>query len=136
MTAATSREHPRKIGWLGTTALAMGGSNQMVFLVGALVVGQGSINGQGTAAVPLLAVGLSWGSFVVGFFIILSMIGRDTADRAMHVQLYDWLPAGQFQLSAHVYGRAGEPCHGCGAPVRRIVQAQRSTFFCARCQKR
>ena len=39
-------------------------------------------------------------SFVVGFFIILSMIGRDTADRAMHVQLYDWLPAGQFQLSA------------------------------------
>ena len=28
------------------------------------------------------------------------MIGRDNADRAMHVQLYDWLPAGQFQLSA------------------------------------
>jgi NADH-quinone oxidoreductase subunit L len=49
---------------------------------------------------PLLAVGLSWASFVVGFFIILSMIGRDTAERAMHVQLYDWLPAGQFQLSA------------------------------------
>jgi NADH-quinone oxidoreductase subunit L len=49
---------------------------------------------------PLLAVGLSWASFVVGFFIILSMIGRDTAERGMHVQLYDWLPAGQFQLSA------------------------------------
>jgi formamidopyrimidine-DNA glycosylase len=44
--------------------------------------------------------------------------------------------AGQFQLQAHVYGRAGEACRLCGAPVRRIVQAQRSTFFCAGCQKR
>ena len=44
--------------------------------------------------------------------------------------------AGQFQLRAQVYGRAGEACHGCGAPVRRIVQGQRSTFFCPHCQKR
>jgi two-component system, sensor histidine kinase len=56
------RTHPRKIGWLGTTALAMGGSNQSLFLIGALVVGQGAIPGQGTAAVPLLIAGLilSW----------------------------------------------------------------------------
>ena len=54
--------HPRTMGWLGTTALAIGGSNQMVFLIGALLAGQGSIPGQGTAAVPLLAAGLvlSW----------------------------------------------------------------------------
>lgn len=44
--------------------------------------------------------------------------------------------AGQFQLSARVYGRAGQPCAVCGTPVRRIVQAQRSTFFCPTCQKR
>lgn len=43
---------------------------------------------------------------------------------------------GHFQLSTQVYGRQGEPCRGCGAPVRRIVQAQRSTFFCAACQRR
>jgi NADH-quinone oxidoreductase subunit L len=49
---------------------------------------------------PVLAVSLSWASFVVGLFIIIAMAGRDTADRAMHIQLYDWLPAGQFQLSA------------------------------------
>lgn len=62
MTPDRDRPHPRKIGWLGTTALAMGGSNQMVFLIGALVAGQGDILGQGTAAVPLLIVGLvlSW----------------------------------------------------------------------------
>jgi signal transduction histidine kinase/L-asparagine transporter-like permease len=48
--------HPRRIGWVGTTALAMGGSNQSLFLLGALVVSQG------TAAIPLLAIGLllSW----------------------------------------------------------------------------
>jgi formamidopyrimidine-DNA glycosylase len=44
--------------------------------------------------------------------------------------------AGHYQEQAQVYGRAGEPCNGCGAPVRRIVQGQRSTFFCAVCQKR
>jgi formamidopyrimidine-DNA glycosylase len=33
-----------------------------------------------------------------------------------------------------VYDRAGRPCRRCGALIRRIVQAQRSTFFCPRCQ--
>ena len=44
--------------------------------------------------------------------------------------------AGGFQLQAAVYGREGRPCHSCGSPVRRVVQAQRSTFFCPRCQRR
>jgi len=40
----------------------MGGINQSLFLIGALFVGQGDIPGQGSAAVPLLIVGLllSW----------------------------------------------------------------------------
>jgi hypothetical protein len=52
------RTHPRAVGWFGTTAVAMGGINQSLFLIGALFVGQGSIPGQGSAAVPLLAAGL------------------------------------------------------------------------------
>jgi len=36
----------------------MGGSNQSLFLITALFVGQGDIPGQGSAAVPLLIVGL------------------------------------------------------------------------------
>ena len=44
--------------------------------------------------------------------------------------------AGSFQQQAAVYGRAGQPCPVCSTPVRRIVQAQRSTFYCPRCQKR
>jgi EAL domain-containing protein (putative c-di-GMP-specific phosphodiesterase class I) len=42
----------RTLGWVRTTALAMGGSNQSLFLLGALLLTQGS------AALPLLAVGL------------------------------------------------------------------------------
>ncbi|MEI6256467.1 MAG: bifunctional DNA-formamidopyrimidine glycosylase/DNA-(apurinic or apyrimidinic site) lyase [Planctomycetota bacterium] len=41
---------------------------------------------------------------------------------------------GSFQLQHQVYGRAGQPCGRCGRPVVRIVQTQRSTFFCPHCQ--
>ena len=50
--------HPPRIGWIGTTALAMGGSNQSLFLIAALFAGQEGIPGQGSAAVPLLLLGL------------------------------------------------------------------------------
>src|SRR5215467_2533372 len=55
-------EHPRTLGWVATSALAMGGSNQSLFLIAALFAGQGDIPGQGSAAVPLLIIGLiiSW----------------------------------------------------------------------------
>ncbi len=59
---APPRPHPRTVGWFGTTCVAMGGINQSLFLIGALFIGQGAIPGQGSAAVPLLIVGLllSW----------------------------------------------------------------------------
>ena len=34
-----------------------------------------------------------------------------------------------------VYGRGGEPCPGCGAPLARIVLGGRSSVFCPHCQK-
>ncbi len=43
---------------------------------------------------------------------------------------------GCFQHAARVYGRAGLPCPRCGALVRQITQAQRSTYYCPRCQRR
>ncbi|NQX02459.1 amino acid permease [bacterium] len=59
---AEPRAHPRTVGWFGTTSVAMGGINQSLFLLSALFIGQGSISGQGSAAVVLLGVGLllSW----------------------------------------------------------------------------
>lgn len=43
---------------------------------------------------------------------------------------------GAFQEETRVYGREGQACMTCGQAIRRIVQGQRSTYFCARCQKR
>ncbi len=43
---------------------------------------------------------------------------------------------GGFQRQIRIYGKAGEPCPTCGARVRRVVVAQRSTHFCPRCQRR
>ena len=42
--------------------------------------------------------------------------------------------AGHFQLSASVYDREGQPCQRCKAPIRRIVQGQRATYYCPQCQ--
>lgn len=44
--------------------------------------------------------------------------------------------AGAYQQQAMVYARAGQPCMKCGAVLRRIVQGQRATYFCPRCQRR
>jgi formamidopyrimidine-DNA glycosylase len=44
---------------------------------------------------------------------------------------------GYFQTRFNVYDRAGAACptRGCGHIVKRLVQAGRSTFYCARCQR-
>lgn len=39
-----------------------------------------------------------------------------------------------FQHRFDVYGREGDPCAKCEAPIKRIMQSGRSTFFCAKCQ--
>lgn len=43
--------------------------------------------------------------------------------------------AGYFAIELRVYGREGEACR-CGGTVRRVVQSNRSTFYCPRCQSR
>ena len=44
---------------------------------------------------------------------------------------------GYFAHRFAVYGREGQPCDkvGCGGVIRRIVQSNRSTFFCSSCQR-
>ena len=43
--------------------------------------------------------------------------------------------SGYFQIGAFVYDRTGEPCRTCATPIRRLVQGQRATFYCPRCQR-
>lgn len=42
---------------------------------------------------------------------------------------------GYFSLKLQVYGKTGEPCEHCGAPIKQIVIGQRSTFYCGHCQR-
>jgi len=42
---------------------------------------------------------------------------------------------GGFQMLHRVYGRTGESCASCGAPIRKITVAQRGTHYCGKCQK-
>jgi formamidopyrimidine-DNA glycosylase len=42
--------------------------------------------------------------------------------------------ADYYEERLRVYDRAGKPCCKCGAGVKRVEQAGRSTYFCARCQ--
>jgi formamidopyrimidine-DNA glycosylase len=39
------------------------------------------------------------------------------------------------QETLWVYDREGQPCLRCQAPIKRLVQAGRSTFYCAQCQR-
>jgi len=68
---------------------------------------------------------------------------RDTLARALVLggsTLRDFRDAhgmdGAYQDHCAVYGREGQPCPRCAAPVRRIVQGQRATYFCRACQRR
>lgn len=68
---------------------------------------------------------------------------RDTLARALVAggsTLRDFRDAhgmsGAFQLQAQVYAREGEPCPRCAAVLRRRLIGQRSTYYCAGCQKR
>jgi formamidopyrimidine-DNA glycosylase len=73
----------------------------------------------------------------------LALVLRQVLARALEVggsTLRDFSDAhgvaGAFQNEMHVYGREGQPCLRCATPIRRVVQGQRSTFFCPSCQKR
>jgi formamidopyrimidine-DNA glycosylase len=42
---------------------------------------------------------------------------------------------GYFQHAWQVYGREDADCRTCARPIKRIVQSNRSSFFCAACQR-
>ena len=42
---------------------------------------------------------------------------------------------GYFSQELSVYGRENENCFNCNGKIKRIIQNQRSTFYCSQCQK-
>ncbi len=78
--------------------------------------------------------GGGWGRLVASLREVLN-----EAISAGGTTLRDFLNAegdvGYFAVSLRVYDRKGKPCGRCAAPIRRIVQAGRATFYCPRCQR-
>ena len=70
-TSPAPKSHPRSVGWFGVAALAMGGSNQSLFLLTGLVATQGS------AAIWLLALGLLLAWAAAPGWIELSLMWPD-----------------------------------------------------------
>lgn len=60
------------------------------------------------------------------------------AIRAGGTTLRDYVNAsgtpGYFRQKLFVYERAGEPCRLCRTPIKQVVQGQRSTYYCPKCQ--
>ncbi len=72
--ATLASPHRRSLGWFSTSALAMGGSNQSIFILAALFIGQGDIPGQGSAAILLLILGVLLGCAAVPGWIELLLM--------------------------------------------------------------
>jgi formamidopyrimidine-DNA glycosylase len=44
-------------------------------------------------------------------------------------------PGAYFDMHAAVYEKQNRPCIVCATPIRRIVQGQRATYYCPKCQR-
>ena len=93
-----------------------------------------------TAAAPSAALGVTIGTKALGAEIstpgvlLKAVISGDGSA----VKLWDAAPEmgeERVEESWRVYDREGKPCLRCAAPIVRIVQAGRSTFYCRRCQR-
>jgi NADH-quinone oxidoreductase subunit L len=86
----------------GMTAVDASGASSVAWLLIALpMVGAAVLllGGRRTDRFgPLLATGLSWGSFVVGLVVLLQLVGLPAEERAQQLTLWNWIPAGAFQL--------------------------------------
>ncbi|MGA9114975.1 MAG: bifunctional DNA-formamidopyrimidine glycosylase/DNA-(apurinic or apyrimidinic site) lyase [Candidatus Dormiibacterota bacterium] len=68
---------------------------------------------------------------------IRSVLLKAIANRGTTVDDYRdlWNAEGSHQEELRVYGRGGEPCLACGAVLRHLVVAGRTTVYCPACQR-
>ncbi len=128
-------------GWLHRHTRGRSAAIKTVLLSGAIVVGVGNIY----ASESLFRAGIrpttAAGRLSRARCDRLAQAVRDTLAQAIArggSTLRDFVgsdgASGYFQLDCFVYDRAGLPCRVCATPVRQIVQGQRSTFYCPKCQ--
>jgi len=69
-----------------------------------------------------------------GSTVPLNFSGGGSPDGLFYYGLAENAPD-YYQEELRVYDRAGQPCHRCGALIRRVAQSGRSTYFCPVCQR-
>jgi len=69
-----------------------------------------------------------------GSTVPLDWVGRHRHDKIFYYGRARDAPD-FYEERLRVYDRAGKPCGRCGTPIRRTVQAARSTFYCPGCQR-
>lgn len=69
-----------------------------------------------------------------GSTIPLDFAGEKTKDRLFYFGRAANAPD-YYEERLVVYDRKGKPCPNCKTPIKRIIQAARSTFYCSKCQR-
>jgi|TARA_B100000959_G_scaffold275958_1_gene329989 formamidopyrimidine-DNA glycosylase len=88
----------------------------------------GQCDGLAEAIREVLAEAIECGSTVP-----LDFAGQGAGDGLFY---YGSAPdAEDYEERLRVYDREGEPCDRCDAPIRKIIQTARSTYYCAQCQR-
>jgi formamidopyrimidine-DNA glycosylase len=107
-----------------------------------VVVGVGNIYASESLFLAGIHPGRPAGRVSLARYVALAQSIRSVLERAIAdggTTLRDFVNGvgepGYFAQELAVYGRAGAPCRRCGNPVNSRVLAQRSTFFCGRCQR-
>ncbi len=109
---------------------------------GSIVVGVGNIYACEALFVSGLHPARAAGAISLARYERLAVAVREILQSAIDAggsTIRDFVSAdgakGRYGQSHRVYGREGRPCPKCMRPIRRIVQQQRSTFYCYGCQR-
>ncbi len=128
--------------WLHRVTRKRGAAIKPVLMDGHVVAGVGNIYANEALFRARIHPGTRARRLSASRCALLAVKIRETLELALQAggsTLRDYLAsdgrAGYFQNQFLVYGRADEPCFGCGTTIRQIRQGQRSTFFCPRCQR-
>lgn len=117
---------------------------KQALLAGTAVVGVGNIYASEALFTARIKPTAAAGSLSLRRCTALHQAIRDTLSQALESggsTLRDYVnstgePGAYFTLHAAVYEKAGQPCKRCNSKIRRIVQGQRATYYCPRCQAR
>lgn len=130
--------------WLHRHMLGKSAAIKQVLLAGQIVVGVGNIYASEALFRARIHPEMQAGKLSLKRCALLWAAITETLNDALvsgGSTLRDYVNAnGQagayFEIHAAVYDRENKPCRVCATPIRKIVQGQRATYFCPKCQRK